>query len=120
MEIGNPGEQRDRLLALVLAGPKVATTGLLEEYEEEGEAVEHVGERLVLLDSDGRDSGEIEITRVAVVAWSMVTWEHARSEGEGDASLEEWREGHRRHWHDRQITDETLMVCLGFRLLLQA
>lgn len=48
-----------------------------------------------------------------------VTWEHARAEGEGDASLEAWRDVHRRFW-DRAgtpVDDRTLVVCLGFRVV---
>ncbi|MFI8945028.1 hypothetical protein ACIGO6_00715 [Streptomyces sp. NPDC053750] len=35
LELGTPGETRERLNALVLAGRKTATTGLLAEYVEE-------------------------------------------------------------------------------------
>ena len=57
LELGTPGAFRDELTALVLAGRKQATAGLLAEYTEEGEELETVGERLVLLDSDGKSLG---------------------------------------------------------------
>jgi uncharacterized protein YhfF len=56
---------RDRLNALVLSGSKTATAGLWRaEYEPEGEDVERVGERQVILDSRGAPAAVVEITRV--------------------------------------------------------
>ncbi|MFJ1705946.1 hypothetical protein [Kitasatospora sp. NPDC088346] len=48
MELGTPGGMRAELNALVLSGEKTATTGLLADYAEEGEELEHLGERLAL------------------------------------------------------------------------
>ncbi|MEU3616328.1 ASCH domain-containing protein [Streptomyces sp. NPDC006872] len=47
-----------------------------------------------------------------------MTWQHAGTEGEGDASLEEWRAGHRRYWSriGTPVDDHTPVVCLAFRL----
>jgi uncharacterized protein YhfF len=119
MELGTPDDLRVRLNALVLAGAKTATTGLLEEYVEETEGLEFVGERLALLDNDGRSVGVIEITDVRVTDFVDVTWEHAAAEGEGDASLQDWRDGHRRFWSrlGTPVEDDTSVVCLTFRLL---
>ena len=91
LELGSPGEMRARLNALVVAGQKRATAGLVEEYEQEGEQLEHVGERLVLLDDGGAAVGTVEVTSVAVSTFGEVPWEFAESEGEGDRDLEEWR-----------------------------
>ncbi|MET8699568.1 ASCH domain-containing protein [Kitasatospora sp. NPDC058032] len=119
MELGTPGGLRAELNSLALAGRKTATTGLLAEYAEEAEDLEHPGERLVLLDDDGRPVGVIEITGVEVKPFAEVDWEHARAEGEGDASLEEWRAGHRGFWEREgsRVEDGTPVVCLAFRLV---
>ena len=53
LELGTPGEMRQRLVALVLAGEKRATAGLLSEYADEGEPLETVGEEQWLLGDDG-------------------------------------------------------------------
>ncbi|MEV0354323.1 hypothetical protein AB0H88_52020 [Nonomuraea sp. NPDC050680] len=54
VELGVPGDQRTWLTDLVLSGAKTATAGLLElDYEAEDEPLEHVGERLVLVDDEG-------------------------------------------------------------------
>jgi uncharacterized protein YhfF len=119
MELGTPDGMRTELNSLVLAGQKTATTGLLEDYAKETEGLEYPGERLALLDDQGQSIAVIEITGVEVKPFSEVTWEHARAEGEGDASLEEWRAGHRRYWTrmGTPVEDDTPVVCLAFRLV---
>ena len=119
LELGFVGEQRDWLTGLVLHGAKRATAGLLAEYEEENEPHEQIGEKLVLVDNDGAEIGRVQVTRVEVVRFADVPWEFAAAEAEGDESIEEWREGHRRHWakENREITDDTEVVCIWFDLL---
>jgi uncharacterized protein YhfF len=117
MEIAYPGEVRDRLNALILAGQKRATTGLQSEYADEAEAYEHVGERLVLVDNDGEGIAIIEVRYVELTTFGAVTWEHAAAEGEGDANLEDWRQGHRGFWSTYDgltIDNSTGVVCIGF------
>lgn len=119
MELGTPGEMRQWLNGLVLAGTKCATAGLLSEYDTEGEVLEHIGERLALLDDNNAKVAEIEITDVAVVPSKGVTWEFAQAEGEGFRSISHWREAHTKFW-DREgqhVDDDTSVVCLWFRLL---
>ncbi|MFD3493586.1 ASCH domain-containing protein [Streptomyces sp. NPDC058690] len=118
LELGTPGELRTELNSLVLTGKKRATTSLLEEYVSEIEGLEYPGERQALLDNDGEPIATIEITGVEVKRFIEVTWEHAAAEGEGDASLEEWRAGHRRFWSltGTPVENDTPLVCLTFRL----
>ncbi|MCX2927086.1 ASCH domain-containing protein [Streptomyces sp. NEAU-W12] len=119
LELGTPDGLRDELNALVLAGRKTATTGLLAEYVEETEGLEFPGERLALLDNDGRAVATVEITGVETTSFAEVTREHAAAEGEGDASLEDWRAGHRRFWQREgtPVEDGTPLVCLTFRVV---
>lgn len=63
-----PGPLRDQLVAAVLSGRKVSTTGLLAEYEAENEELPPVGERSALIDSEGREVAVIELTEVRAVA----------------------------------------------------
>ncbi len=118
LELGTPGSSRDMLNSLVLSGQKRATTGLLQEYAQEGEVLEHVGERLALLDDDGRALTVVEITDVHVRRFADVPWEFAAAEGEGDDDLDQWRAGHRRYWAARgtPVDDDTQVVCLRFVL----
>ncbi|MCD9153493.1 ASCH domain-containing protein [Aeromicrobium duanguangcaii] len=119
LELGTPGRMRERLNGLVLSGRKQATAGLLSEYEVEGEELEHVGERLALLDDLGDQISTVEITDVQIVPFIDVPWEFAAAEGEGDADLEEWRDGHRAFWtaEGTPVEDDTAVVCLWFVLV---
>ncbi|MFJ9552034.1 ASCH domain-containing protein [Streptomyces erythrochromogenes] len=118
LELGSAGVVRARLNALVLAGEKRATTGLFDEYRLEMEGLEYVGERLAVLDDSARPVATVEITGVEVKQFCQVTWAHAEAEGEGDSSLEEWRDGHRRFWAHigTPVEEDTLLVCLTFRV----
>jgi phosphoribosylaminoimidazole-succinocarboxamide synthase len=110
MEFGSPGPLRQRLNDLVLSGAKVAAFGHPAEYEAEGEEPEHVGERLAVVDDTGQWVCTIEITATAQVRVGEATWAMVEAEGEDDADLEQWREGHAAYWeplgypmHDDQV-----------------
>ncbi|MEV0154155.1 ASCH domain-containing protein [Micromonospora sp. NPDC050686] len=119
LDLGTPGELRARLNGLVLAGVKTATAGLLTEYAHEQEELEHVGERLALVDDDGHLVGVVRVTGIEVVRFADVSWDFARSEGEGDRSVEEWRAGHAAYWarEGTPVDDDTDVVCVRFRLV---
>jgi uncharacterized protein YhfF len=116
LELGTPGELRAELNGLVLDGRKRATAGLLSEYAEEQEELEHVGERLALLDDAGTRIATVEVTAVEVTRFSDVPWDFAAAEGEGDRDLEEWRDGHRRYWaaQGKPVTEDTEVVLIRF------
>ncbi|WFE37696.1 ASCH domain-containing protein [Micromonospora sp. WMMD998] len=119
LALGTPGELRTRLNTLALSGEKTATAGLTGEYAQENEELEHVGERLALVDDHDALVGIVEITGVEVVRFADVPWDFARSEGEGDRSIEEWRAGHGAYWarQGTPVTDDSEIVCLRFRLV---
>ena len=93
-----PGPLRDRLTALVLAGTKQATAGLVADYIVEGDRIPRPGDREVVIDSDLRPVAIIETTRCEVTTISRVTDEFARAEGEGFADAADWRSAHERFW----------------------
>jgi uncharacterized protein YhfF len=98
MELGSPGALREELNALVLAGQKTATAGLLmEDYEAEHEPLEHLGEQLVLVDDLGQPIALLEVDEVQVRPFASVPWEFADAEGEGFTSIGDWRSGHLRY-----------------------
>ncbi|WP_274556425.1 ASCH domain-containing protein [Streptomyces spiramyceticus] len=123
-----PGPLRDRLVAAVLSGEKVSTTGLLAEYEAEKEELPPVGERSLVIDSDGRGVAVIELTEVRVLALGDVDLQHALDEGEGYDSVAAWRAGHERFWHSEEmrealgdpgfvVNDATMVVAERFRVV---
>jgi uncharacterized protein YhfF len=127
-EFAFPGPLRDALVASILAGTKTATAGLLAEYEREGEPLPEVGERSVVVDSAERPVAVIELTEVRVVRVADVDLQFAIDEGEGFASVAEWRAAHERFWHSPEmraalgepevaVTDDTQIVAERFRLL---
>ena len=118
--MGSPGEMRDRLNALALAGHKTATAGLWKyDYEPDGEAVEEVGERQVALDSDERGAMVVEITRVERHRFADVPWEFAAAEGEGFRDIGHWRDGHRSYYAGEgvQVDDDDLVICVWMRVV---
>ena len=121
--LGTPGEMRDRLNALVLSGTKTATAGRwLAEYEAEGEEIDRVGERQVMLDSSGAPVALVEITRVERYRFVDVPWEFALAEGEGFKSIEDWRQRHASYYRRQgfSIQDDDLMVCVWLRMVAPA
>ncbi|MFV2102569.1 ASCH domain-containing protein [Micromonospora sp. LOL_024] len=119
LALGTPGELRTNLNTLVLVGAKTATAGLHDEYAEQGEELEHVGERLALVDDQDTLVGVVEVTGVEVTSFAEVPWEFARAEGEGDRSIDKWRAGHAAYWArvGTPVTDNTEIVCVRFRLV---
>ena len=118
VEFGTAGEQRQRLNDLVINGNKRATAGLVAEYEAEGEPVEHVGERLVVVDNDGRRVATIRVTEVVVSRFADVPDRFPIAEAEGDLDAADFRAGHAAHWAaaGTPVTDDTPVVQLYFDL----
>lgn len=84
----------NELAELVLAGTKRATAGLLWAYEQDGDPIPLVGDLSLITDWDGRARCVIRTTSVEVIPFGDVSAEFAAIEGEGDGSLEFWREAH--------------------------
>jgi len=101
-----PGPGRDRIVAAICAGEKTATSSLEREYTVAGDPLPAVGERGVVIDSFGEPVCVIETTAVEVVALRDVPLPHALAEGEGYASVAQWREGHVRFWTSDAMRDE--------------
>jgi uncharacterized protein YhfF len=123
-----PGPLRDQLVAAVLDGTKTTTTGLLQDYELDGEPLPVVGARMAVVDSADRRVAVIEVTEVRVTRVGEVDLDHARDEGEGYDSVAAWRAGHEDYWHgtdyrgwlgrpDFTVHDDTPAVLQRFRLV---
>jgi len=84
IEFGTPGPMRIRLNDFIINGNKRATAGLLkEDYMDEGEEIEFVGERLAILDNDKKQIGIIKVTKVEVLEFKDVptNWHLLRRRG---------------------------------------
>lgn len=132
-EFGFPRtDLRRRLVEAILRGEKTSTSGLLSDYERDGDPLPRVGERFLLIDEQDREVGIIETTEVRVTTIGQVDLPFAIEEGEGFASVADWRGAHERFWlsyadetrawlgdSDWRPTSETPIVCERFRLVEQ-
>jgi uncharacterized protein YhfF len=127
-EFAFPGPLRDRLVAAILDGTKTATTGLLVEYEVDSAPLPKIGQRSVVIDSGDQPVALIETTGVRVVVMAEADVAHAVDEGEGYATVAQWRAAHEQFWHSEQmrsilgdatftVNDTTMVVLERFRLV---
>ena len=119
MELGYRGtELRRKLVEAVLRGEKIATASLREEYAPDtDEPLPEPGESFLLLGYDDEPLGVVKTTELRVVRAADVDQQFARDEGEGFETVEQWRAAHERAWSDREITNDTLIVCVWFTLI---
>ena len=122
---GIGSEMADELVELVLSGRKRATAGALWSYEHEGEPVPVPGDYSVVLDGAGRARCVIRTTHVEIVPFCDVDGAFAAAEGEGDLSLEYWRDGHWRYFSQelagfgRSPEPDMPVVCERFEVVFR-
>lgn len=121
---GASTEHADELLALVIEGTKTGTASALWDIEAEEESVPEVDELSIILDGRGHPWAAIITTAVTIVPFNEVSAEHAHSEGEGDRTLEDWREIHERFWRrhgqgPRGFAEDMPIVCERFRIVFR-
>ena len=120
---GNTTEMADNLGDLVKRGVKIATASLAWAYEAEDEVYPKAGDISIILDGRGDPMCIIETTGVEIIAFNAVGEQHAHDEGEGDRSLDYWREVHWAFFAEeckaigREPVDDMPVVCERFRLI---
>jgi uncharacterized protein YhfF len=123
---GDSPEMADELAELVARGTKTATASLLWEYQSEGESLPQAGDISMVLDGRERPVCLIQTVQVDVKPFDQVDAAFAFDEGEGDRSLDYWRDG---HWHffsracqriGRTPSQSMPVVCERFRLIYPA
>jgi len=120
---GDSPEMADELGALIAQGVKTGTCSALWEWESEGNPIPEKG--LITIVLNGRDEPLciVETTEVTIRSYEEVDAEFARAEGEGDLSLEHWREAHRNFFSrtlpkiGREFSTEIPLVCERFKLI---
>ena len=114
------GDAPDALAELTLKDIKTATAGLLFCYKKEQLPLPKVGDYNVVLDSSDNAVCVIQTSHVYTVPFSQVSASHAWKEGEGDRSLEYWRQVHERFFReelaetDTSFHEEMDVVCEEF------
>ena len=94
------GVEPDLLADLVLRGEKTATASAYDLYTLEAESLPQEGTFDVILDSHNQAVCIVEITKVSVQPFYQVSADHAYKEGEGDKSLDYWRQVHEDFFKD--------------------
>lgn len=108
---------------LVVRGIKTATCSALWEWEEAGNPIPQPGLITIVLDGYDKPMCIIETTEVYVCRFNTVDEEFAHAEGEGDLSLEYWREAHINFFSrtlpkiGKEFSDSMPLVCERFRVI---
>lgn len=122
-QFGDSPELADTLGALIVSGVKTATCSALCEWEAEGKPIPSPGLKTVVLSGGGNPICIIETTEVSIVPYDAVDAAFAAEEGEGDLSLEYWREAHWQYFSrtlpkiGQEARPDMPLVCERFRLV---
>jgi uncharacterized protein YhfF len=115
---GDSPELADELLALVLSGKKTATCCSVHAYDENVEGKPRVGRRDVVLDGAGNPAAIIETVEITYRRFEDVDEAFARDEGEGSATLAEWRSDHESYFRrNGGFSPDMELLCERFRLV---
>jgi uncharacterized protein YhfF len=116
----------DELAALVLAGRKRATAGLLWAHSAEVRPLPRPGDLSIVTNFHGDALCVIETRQVNIVPFDKVSAEFAAVEGEGDGSLAYWRRAHEAFFArecqrlGRQPAPDMPVVCERFEVVYRA
>ena len=119
---GDNEEDANGLVELVLAGVKRGTASALWAHDLDGEPVPRPGDLAIVTDWAGIAKCIIRTTEVNIVPYNEVSEAFAAIEGEGDKSLQHWRELHWPYFAremnriGRDLTDRIPIVCHQFEL----
>lgn len=120
---GDSAELSTELLELIRSGRKRAGAGLLWAYEHDSEPIASTGDIEIVVDHCNQPALVTRIVSSEIVAFNQVSAAYAAIEGEGDGSLEHWREG---HWNffsrecrriGREPVETMPVICSVFEVL---
>lgn len=120
---GDSPAMADELGALIAQGTKTATCSALWEWEAEGNPIPQPGLITVVLDGHEEPLCIVETVDVSVRKYNEVDADFAREEGEGDLSLNYWREAHRKFFSrvlpkfGKEFSEQMPLVCERFRVI---
>lgn len=114
-------EDATSIAKLVTEGIKTATGSLLWVYESENNPIPSIGEYNIITDSNDIPVCVIQTTNLSIIPFNEVGTQFAFDSGEGDQTLESWREI---YWEyiqseceriNREPIMETPLVCEYFK-----
>ena len=110
---GDSPAMADLLLAFVLSGAKTATCWSIRD----GQQTE-VGKRMIVKDGRGQPRAVLETVSLEQKRFEDIDWAFAQAEGEGDANLQEWRDGHQAYFtRNGGFTPDMMLWCERFRVV---
>jgi uncharacterized protein YhfF len=122
-QFGAGREMANQLSRLVLDGIKTATSDLAWHLEWKGKPLWHVGDEHIVLNGDWLPVSVIRTTELEVRPFCDVDAAFARDYGEGDRTLEWWRE-HMFAWYASQCreigveaTEDMPLICERFEVM---
>lgn len=113
----------DELGTLIVQGIKTATCSAVWEWEAEGNPTPQPGLLTIALDGCGEPLCIVETVEVTVRKYNQVDADFARQEGEGDFSLNYWREAHKNYFSrvlrkiGKDFSEDMPLVCERFRMI---
>jgi uncharacterized protein YhfF len=120
---GDNPQLADELGALIVNGVKTGTCSALWEWEAEGNPIPEVGLISITLNGAGEPICIIETTEVTQRRFNEVDEDFAYSEGEGDRTLQYWREAHTRFFSrvlakiGRNFSEDMPLICERFKVI---
>ena len=120
---GNSSEMAKELAELVISGKKIATASLFAVNEMKPEIAPIADGYSVITDFEGNPLCVIQTTEIRHLPFTEVDAKFAFDEGEGDQTLENWRNGHWRYFTKEaaelniEFNEKSLVCCERFRLL---
>ena len=117
------GVMADELADLVLKGIKTATASALKLYEIDEEPVPKPGDISVILDSSDEAVCVIRDTKVYAVPYREVSERQAYMEGEGDRTLDAWRQVHHAFFtremesYGLEFSEDMMVLCEEFEVI---
>jgi uncharacterized protein YhfF len=119
----NNQQSAKELSELVLAGKKHATASLVAVNEMKPEIAPINNGYSVVTDFNGEPQCIVQTTEIRYLPFDEVDAEFAFDEGEGDQTLEDWREAHWQYFSKEaaelgvEFNEKSLIACERFTLL---
>jgi uncharacterized protein YhfF len=115
----------DELGGLIVQGTKTGTCSSLWEWEAEGNSIPEQGLVTIVLDGRGEPLCIVQSIEVFICNYNEVDADFARAEGEGDLSLEYWREAHKNFFSrtlpkiGKEFSEEMPLACERLKSIYQ-
>ncbi len=108
---------------LVVKGIKQATATSLWWFKKNNESLPKIGNQYIVTDWNGNAKAIIETIELAPLPYNRITPEFAKTEGEGDKTLEYWKRVHKSYYiremepYGEKFEENMIIICEYFKLV---